>query len=314
MDVAHSPTPPLPTLIATYLARCTVEGKSPRTVQAYRETLTRFCRCLVEDGAPLDPDRLRPDHVITYLARFTAHRPDTCHRYFREVRCFCNWLRAAGYTNNDPFRGLRNVRLPRKIVPPLTPAEIARLIACCDANTVVGRRDRAILLALLDTGVRCAEAVGLDLADCTLTEQRLLVRQGKGGKDRIVPFTGRCADALTAYLADRGPAPGPLFVAARSARLNAGVRLRPNGLKQLLRRLGRAAGVPRVHAHRFRHTFATWAIAHDAREIDVQHLLGHSSPEMVRRYSATYGSAQAAQAAQRHAAFSPGDGMLVGPS
>ena len=56
---------------------------------------------------------------------------------------------------------------------------------------------------------------------------------------------------------------------------------------------------------------ATWAIAHDARELDVQHLLGHSSPEMVRRYSATYGSAQAAA---RHAAFSLGDGMLVGPS
>ena len=88
------------------------------------------------------------------------------------------------------------------------------------------------------------------------------------------------------------------------------VRLRPNGLKQLLRRLGRAAGIPKVHAHRFRHTFATWAIAHDARELDVQHLLGHISPEMVRRYSATYGSAQAAA---RHAAFSPGDGMLAGP-
>ena len=135
------------------------------------------------------------------------------------------------------------------------------------------------------------------------------MRQGKGGKDRIVPFAGRCADALAAYCADRGPAPGPLFVAARYARLNDGVRLRPNGLKQqLLRRLGRAAGVPRVHAHRFRHTFATWAIAHDARELDVQHLLGHSSPDMVRRYSATYGSAQAAE---RHAAFSPGDQMLV---
>ena len=48
----------------------------------------------------------------------------------------------------------------------------------------------------------------------------------------------------------------------------------------------------------------------DARELDVQHLLGHSSPEMVRRYSATYGSAQAAE---RHAAFSPGDGMLALP-
>lgn len=86
------------------------------------------------------------------------------------------------------------------------------------------------------------------------------------------------------------------------------MRLQPNGLKQLLRRLGRSAGIPRVHAHRFRHTFTTWAIAHEARELDVQHLLGQRSPDRVRRYSATYGSAQAAQ---RHAAFSPGDGMLV---
>ena len=284
MDATLSPTPSLPALITTYLARCAVEGKSPRTIDAYRETLARFLRCLREDGAPLDPDRLRPDHVIAYLARFTAHRPDTRHRYFREVRCFWNWLRTAGSTENDPFRGLRNVRLPRTIVPPLGPAEIARLLACCDAATVVGRRDRAILLTLLDTGIRCAEAVGLDLADCDFASRRLHVRHGKGDKARVVPF------------------------AARYALLNDGVRLRPNGLKQLLRRRGQAAGVPRVHAHRFRHTFATWAIAHDARELDVQHLLGHSSPDMVRRYSATYGSAQAAE---RHAAFSPGDQMLV---
>ena len=302
MDATPAPTPILPALIETYLARCAVEGKSPRTIAAYRESLARFQRCLREDGAPLDPDRLRPDHVVAYLARFAARSPDTRHRYFREVRCFCTWLRAAGYTANDPFRGLRNVRLPRKIVPPLAPAEIARLIACCDAATAMGRRDRAILLTLLDTGVRCAEAVGLDLADCALPERRLLVRHGKGGKDRIVPFADRCADALAAYLADRGPAPGPLFVAARSARLNAGVRLRPNGLKQLLRRLGRAAGVPRVHAHRFRHTFATWALEQRAREVDVQHLLGHATAHMLQRHATTYAAARAADA---HADFSP---------
>ncbi len=308
MDAAPSRGPLLPDLIETYLARCTIEGKSPRTVQAYRESLTRFSRWLDEDGAPLDPDHIRPDHVIAYLARYAAHSPDTRHRYFREVRCFWNWLREAGYTDNDAFRGLRNVRLPHRIVPPLAPEEIARLLGCCDPSTVVGRRNRAILLTLLDTGVRCAEATALDLADCALPTHRLLVRHGKGGKDRVVPFAGRCAEALAAYVADRGTAPGPLFLAARHGRLNDDVRLRPNGVKQLLRRLGRDAGVPRVHAHRFRHTFATWAIAHDARELDVQHLLGHNSPDMVRRYSATYGSAQAAE---RHAAFSPGDGMIV---
>ena len=103
MDPTLSCEPLLPALIETYLARCAVEGKSPRTIAAYRESLARFSRCLREDGAPLDPDRIRPDHVIAYLVRFAALSPDTRHRYFREVRCFCTWLRVAGYTDNDPF-------------------------------------------------------------------------------------------------------------------------------------------------------------------------------------------------------------------
>ena len=74
-------------------------------------------------------------------------------------------------------------------------------------------------------------------------------------------------------------------------------------MRVMLVRLGGRAGVRKVFPHRFRHTFATWAIEHDAREIDVQYLLGHSTPAMVRRYSATYSSEKAAQA---HAWWSPG--------
>lgn len=70
------------------------------------------------------------------------------------------------------------------------------------------------------------------------------------------------------------------------------------------RRLGRQTGVPRVHAHRFRHTFATGAIENQARDLDAQYLLGHSILDMVRRYSATYNSEKAARA---HEAFSPAD-------
>ena len=106
----------------------------------------------------------------------------------------------------------------------------------------------------------------------------------------------------------RGPTPGPLVWAVTGpGQLRPGVRLQPNGLKQLLRRRGRAAHVPRCHSHRFRHTFATWAIQQDARELDVQHLLGHAGPEMVRRYTASY---RAEDAARRHARFSPADQML----
>ncbi len=73
-------------------------------------------------------------------------------------------------------------------------------------------------------------------------------------------------------------------------------------LEVLLRRLGTRAGVVGVHPHRFRHTFATWAIESGAREIDVQMLLGHSDLTMTQRYARTYTSEQAVRA---HAELSP---------
>jgi integrase len=100
-----------------------------------------------------------------------------------------------------------------------------------------------------------------------------------------------------------GDTPGPLFLS------RTGGRLLPQALITLCRRLGAPAGVLKVHPHRFRHTFATMAIRAAAREIDAQHLLGHSTSAMVRRYTRTYDAEQAAAA---HAAFSPVGQLLVG--
>jgi integrase/recombinase XerC len=296
--------PTLPTLVAQYLLRCSVEGKSPRTVRAYRETLGRFLTAV-----PLtDPAAVGSEQLYAYLGGFTHLTLESRHRYFREVRCFFNWLVAAEYLERSPFRGMRNVRLPQRIVQPFSADELARLVAACSADSPIGIRDQAMVLTLLDTGVRCSELVQLQLEDLDLADGRLRVLHGKGNKQRVVPFAGRCRDALHPYIAARGDLPGPLFLAATGhGELRQDVALQPNGLKQMLRRLERTTGIPKVHAHRFRHTFATWAIQHDARELDVQYLLGHSSPDMVRRYSSSYGSEQAAL---RHHRFSPGDQMI----
>ncbi len=296
-------------LIELYLLRCQVEGKSPNTVRAYAETLARFVRIGEEEGFP-EISRITSAHLYAYLGRFMGHSLETRHRYFREVRCFFNWLVAAGYLRESPFRSLRNVRLPQRIVQPFSAAEVARLLGCCDPGSAVGARDRAALFVLLDTGVRCSELVQLDLDDLDVTQNRLRVLHGKGNKQRVVPFAAHCRKALLGYLEHRGEGPGPLFMATTGhGRLLSGVALRPNGLKQMLRRMGRQAGLAKVHAHRFRHTFATWAIEGDARELDVQYLLGHTSPDMVRRYASTY---NCEQAARRHALFSPGEALGIG--
>ena len=268
MEQTESELKNLDELIELYLLRCDVEGKSPRTVLAYRETLARFLRIAL-------------------------------------MRCFFNWLTTMGYVDENPFRSLKNVRLPQRIVQPFSADEIARLLAVCDTGVPVGARDHAILMTLLDTGIRCSELVKLTIEDLDLEDGRLRILHAKGNKQRVVSFARRCRKALDQHLGCRRTQPGPLFPASsRHGRLRPGVALQPNGLKQMLRRLAKRTGIAKVHAHRFRHTFATWAIKQDARDLDVQHLLGHSSPDMVRRYASTYNSEQAAR---RHVSFSPAE-------
>ncbi|TAJ19871.1 MAG: hypothetical protein EPO65_05490, partial [Dehalococcoidia bacterium] len=245
--------------------------------------------------------------IYAYLGGCRGLAAESRHRYFREVRCFFNWLVDSDYLERSPFRGMKNVRLPQRIVQPLAPEEIGRLLDACGPGEI-GLRDRALLMLLLDTGARCSEVVQLELSAVDLEDGRIRILHGKGNKQRVVPFAGTCRATLAAYLDVRGSTPGALFVTSNGhGVLRPEIPLGVNGLKQVLRRLGSRAGVTKVHAHRFRHTFATWAIQHDARELDVQYLLGHSSPDMVRRYSSSYRSEQAAL---RHVAFSPADQMF----
>ncbi len=299
---ATTATPPLADLVELYILRCQVEGKAIQTVGAYRYTLGRFLRSLDEDGVPLEAPAVTQEQIYRYLGRFTALSLDTRHRYFREVRCFFNWLVEAGYVVRSPFAGIKNVRLPAKIVRPFSLDDVRILLhACGDGDVAI--RDRAILITLLDTGLRVSELAQLTLADLDLDALRLRVLHAKGNKQRVVPFSDACRIAIASFLACRGAAPGPLFCASNHhGGLRIDVILKSNGIKQLLRRLGKQTGLAKVHAHRFRHSFATFAIENGARELDVQLLLGHSSPDMVRRYTSTYNSEQAAR---RHVEFSP---------
>ena len=301
----------LKTLIDLYLLRCQVEGKSPNTLKAYAWTLRRFLEVARQEGFAGPVRLITPVHLYSYLGRFSHLSLETRHRYHREVSFFFSWLEWMGYVERSAFAQIKKVKLPQRIIQPFSQEDVCRLLELCDGSPV-GRRDRATILVMLDTGVRVSELVQLHLADVDLETGRIRVLHGKGNKQRVVAFGEACKDGLLSYLEARGYEPGPLFVAVTGhRRLKLGTGLQPNGVKQMLRRLGRQTGIPKVHAHRFRHTFATWAIEQDARELDVQYLLGHSTPDMVRRYSATYNSEQAARA---HAAFSPANRLSAASS
>ena len=291
--------PALEELIPLYLTACTVEGKTDRTVQSYAETLRQFRRAGRELGLPEDVAAFGPAHVYLFRGwvRERGVSAGTQHRRQREVKAFFSWCRRMDYVDENPFMRVPMVRREQKVVQPFAEADITALLGACNPKTYVGSRMKAMVFFLLDTGVRSSELVSIHLDDVLLDQHRVRVLQGKGRKQRWTAISDVALEALRGYLDGfRGWSDGPLFQTVD------GRPLRNHHMNVMFTRHGLRAGVSQVNPHRFRHTFATWAIRASARELDVQYLLGHSSPMMVRRYSATYDSEQAAAA---HATSSP---------
>ena len=293
-------------LAPLYLKACEVEGKTDRTVQSYAETLRHFRTAVGQLGLPDSVEAFLAAHVYLFLGwvKDRGVSASTVHRRQREVKAFFSWCRRMAYIDDNPFMRVPMVRREIKVVQPFSKDDINRLLAAADPSTHVGSRMRAMIFFLLDTGVRSSELVSIRLDDVFFSEHRVRVLHGKGRKQRWTAISDVAIEALKLYLDGfRGWSEGPLFQTVD------GRTLRNHHMNLMFSRHGFQAGVTHVHPHRFRHTFATWAIRASARELDVQYLLGHSSPMMVRRYSATYDSEQAAAA---HASFSPATQLFSG--
>ena len=299
----------LGSLSSLYITSCSVEGRSAETLRSYAETLKLFMRAVAHLGLPDDPSLFRPADVYEFLGHIGSSGVSaiTQWRRQRETRAFFSWLLRHDYISSNPFMKVKNIGVPQKIVQPFSSHDVRPLLRRCDADTRKGARDQALILVLLDTGLRASELANLELGDVDFAAQRMLIKHAKGNKQRVVRFGKRTRQALEHYIrAFRGNDPGYLLLTARGGR-----HLNRSAMRTIFQRLGQECRIPKVHPHRFRHTFATWAIEQQAREIDVQRLLGHSTSAMLRRYTASYDAEKAAQA---HASFSPGDRLATLPT
>jgi integrase/recombinase XerD len=189
------------------------------------------------------------------------------------VRRFFAWLEARTIVLQNPARILtlpKSRSLPRGI---LTIAQARRLMAAPDPQSLIGLRARAILELLYGAGLRLGEAARTDVTDLDLRSELLLVRNGKGRKDRLVPICGAAAGALDIYLTESRPE----LVAHVDAALflsRDGTRLGVAGLRVRIQYHGRRIGV-RLTPHALRHTCATHLLRGGADLRHVQALLGH---------------------------------------
>lgn len=215
--------------------------------------------------------------VREYLAgRAPAVAPTTLHSIARSLRAFCNFCVREGWLEASPMASVRMPRKPKIIKSPLSEAQAARLL-----RLALSPRDRAILLLLLDTGLRASELCGLRRRDVDLAGRRLFVNQGKGSRDREVYIGARSAKALVAHLAreeEAGPET-PLFVGERGRG-----PLTASGLYRLVLRLGERAGVEGATPHQLRRTFAVLSLRAGMDIFALQAIMGHEDLETLRLY------------------------------
>ena len=296
-------------LIATYLSAVETEGKSVRTIKSYRDSLATFRLVGRRLGFPDAVEDHDVTHVYAFLAEVRARRgrsgratttPIYQNHHHRTLGAFFSWCRRMGYLDPERthvFARVPLARIERKAPRPFSEEEIERLLAGCDRSRLTGCRNYALLLFLLDNGVRSQECASVQLDEVDWERRRVLVH-GKGAKQRWVGIGERTLGALRDYVARfRGEQAGALFLGRHGEGMADG-----HSFYVLLGRLAKRAGVEKANPHRFRYSFATWAIASGARELDVQLLLGHSSPQMTQHYARAYDSEQAVAA---HAALSP---------
>jgi integrase/recombinase XerD len=276
-------------LFQAYLDHLRVAGYSRSVAAHARTVLPRLFDHLRQEGVG-DPRAARESDLASFLRRMRSWRsrsgepvaPWTVFGYLACVRAFFAFLEKRGLTLANPVRELL-LRKPERLPRALSEEDARRLMAAPPYWGAVGPRDRAILEVLYGTGIRLGECVRLDLQDVALQEGRLLVRNGKGRKDRVVPLVGQALAALDQYLRGirhalvRDPREQAVFLSAIGTRLSA------TKLQRQVKQYGKALGL-RVTPHMLRHSCATHLLHHGADVRQIQQLLGHRALETTALY------------------------------
>jgi integrase/recombinase XerC/integrase/recombinase XerD len=265
------------------------EGKSPQTVSWYSEALNAFLRWLQMENMPTRLGNVGENEVrafVLYLySKIIRGKPLSKHSVANRVRAlrgFYSWLAWKGYTDGHVLADFKPPKTTQLLVEPLTPQEIDQLFSNINQSTALGARNGAILALFLDTGIRLSELANLKEADVHL-DQRYFKVLGKGSKERIVPFGADCQKTLLHYYYHFRQRPAHQGIDTFFLTLD-GYSMTTTAVKSMIRRLAKAANVPRIHPHLFRHTYATRFLLNGGDVFLLKHNLGHSTLMMVEHY------------------------------
>jgi integrase/recombinase XerD len=245
-------------LVAGFSTYQRYRGFSPKTILRRAWTINHL-------AAHIDPRPLTeatPDDVIGFL----SERPTAQTRYslLCDIRCFYRWAILHGHAEHDPTVTVDPPKVPQRAATPLTVEQIRRALMAAPTRST----ELAILLGAY-AGLRVSEIAVLH-TDNLAHRSRIIVRNGKGGKDRIVPVAPELALALARHMGTRT---GRVFPGAT-----------PGSISERIRRTFRLAGIA-ARPHDLRHSFATAAARRsNGNVVLVASLLGHADTKTTQRY------------------------------
>ena len=255
-----------------YLVSKALEGKSPATVDRYRYEMQRLLAYINKSVM-----QICPGDISEYLMVYKQIRK-VSNQTLKGVRAvyssFFGWLRDRDRIRKNPMILVEDIKVESVIRKPYTDEERERMLREC--RTL---RDKAMLEFLYSTAVRVSELVRLDRKDIHFGTKNLIV-YGKGAKERRVYINDRTNMYLREYLQSRTDVDPALFVSLKSPNS----RLTKAGIEDIIRRIGRDAGVTKAHPHRFRRTALTNALNRGMPLQEAMILAGHAKPETTMRY------------------------------
>jgi len=280
--------------LARYLEWLRVRNYSPRTAANTASSVGLFLRWCDERSVTRPEEVTKP--ILERYQRFLFHfrKESGGPLSFRTqgvrlvpVRGFFRWLTRQNVILSNPASDLelprREKRLPKHV---LSIAEVERVLAVPAVHEPLGLRDRGILEVLYATGLRRGEVVALRLDDIDADRMTVMVRQGKGKKDRVVPLGERALAWVTKYLDEARPLLATVESDSALFLTTLGQPLSLPWITERVRRYVEASKVGKKGAcHLFRHSMATLMLEGGADIRFVQEMLGHSKLETTQIYT-----------------------------
>lgn len=273
-----------------YLSWLQLEAnRSPNTVRAYRGELQKLASFLAGRGHPLQMADLSHDDLRAYQRHLavTLKAPTSRARALVAIRSWLRWLARESLIESDLSNGITLPKLEHRLPKPMSPEELAHLLAALPSDSPPERRDRALVHFLISTGCRISEALKLDRTDVPRQGTRLIV-SGKGSKQRAVYLTDDAKAAIDDYLQSREDTSMALFINYdRSRKPGEDRRLTAAGARHIVRRLRHKLGAWSFKSpHVARHTAATSLLEVTGGDVRlVQEVLGHANLNTLQGYT-----------------------------